>query len=42
MIKTTKLKLKDAEYNDEKIFKSLGPTKIITSDKYEINGEDIV
>ena len=27
----------------KKIFKSLGPTKkIITSDKYEINGEDIV
>ena len=41
--KNNKIETQRAEYNDEKkIFKSLGPTKIITSDKYEINGEDIV
>ena len=40
--KNNKIETQKASTTMKKIFKSLGPTKIITSDKYEINGEDIV
>ena len=41
-VQKNKIETKIAEYNEkEKIFKSIGPTKITTTENYIIEGEDI-
>ena len=42
-IQNNKVQTEYAEYDENlKVFKSFGPTKIITTEKYIINGEDII
>ena len=42
-IQNNKVQTEYAEYDENlKVFKSIGPTKIITTEKYIINGEDII